>query len=136
MARECRLMGVQVNFAPVLDVNSNPSNPVIGQRSFGEDAGRVASLGIAYAQGLEDGGVQAVSKHFPGHGDTSTDSHKTISHVNHTRARLDSVDLLPFRRYIDAGCSGVMVGHLSVGKLALDRSQPRAPCCEGSGVCF
>ena len=124
MARECRLMGVQVNFAPVLDVNSNPSNPVIGQRSFGEDAGRVASLGIAYAQGLEDGGVQAVSKHFPGHGDTSTDSHKTISHVNHTRARLDSVDLLPFRRYIDAGCSGVMVGHLSVP--ALDPSGRQA----------
>ena len=120
MARECRLMGIQVNFAPVLDVNSNPSNPVIGQRSFGEDAARVGRLGTAYAQGLEDGGVQAVAKHFPGHGDTSTDSHKTFTQVGHSRAQLDSVDIAPFRRYVGAGCSGVMVGHLSVP--ALDAS--------------
>jgi len=114
MARECRLMGIQVNFAPVADVNSNPSNPVIGQRSFGEDPQRVARLCVAYAQGLEDGGVQAVAKHFPGHGDTSTDSHKTFTQVSHSRARLDSIDLVPFRDYVDAGCSGVMVGHISV----------------------
>lgn len=114
MARECRLMGIHVNFAPVVDVNSNPSNPVIGQRSFGEDADRVARLGVAYAQGLEDGGVQAVAKHFPGHGDTSTDSHKAYTQVGHSRARLDSVDMVPFRSYVDAGCSGVMVGHISV----------------------
>ncbi|MDE6541312.1 MAG: serine hydrolase [Muribaculaceae bacterium] len=120
MARECRLMGIHANFAPVVDVNSNPSNPVIGQRSFGEDAGRVAAMGVAYAQGLEDGGVQAVAKHFPGHGDTSTDSHKTFTKVDHDRAYLDSVDLVPFREYADAGCSGVMVGHLSVP--ALDAS--------------
>lgn len=120
MARECRLLGIHVNFAPVLDVNSNPANPVIGQRSFGEDAARVGKLGLAYSQGLEDGGVQAVAKHFPGHGDTSTDSHKTFTQVNHSRAQLDSVDIAPFRTYVDAGCSGVMVGHLSVP--ALDAS--------------
>ena len=93
-AREFRLAGIHVNFAPVLDVNSNPSNPVIGIRSYGEDPGRVASLGVAYSLGLEDGGVMAVAKHFPGHGDTSTDSHKSFTVVNHDRKTLDTVDLL------------------------------------------
>lgn len=120
MARECRLAGIQVNFAPVLDVNSNPSNPVIGARSFGEDPERVARLGTAYGLGLEAGGVQAVGKHFPGHGDTSTDSHKERTVVNHDRAVLDSIDLVPFYRYIGAGLSGIMVGHLAVP--ALDES--------------
>ncbi len=124
MARECRLMGIQVNFAPDADVNSNPANPVIGQRSFGEDPARVAELVNAYAQGLEDGGVQAVAKHFPGHGDTSTDSHKTMTTVSHDRATLDSVDLVPFRKFIDGGYSGVMVGHLSTP--ALDPSGRQA----------
>ncbi len=84
MARECRLMGVQVNFAPDVDVNSNPANPVIGFRSFGEDPERVSTLALAYSRGLEDGGVQSVAKHFPGHGETSTDSHKTLPMVGHT----------------------------------------------------
>lgn len=112
MARECQLAGVQVNFAPVLDVNSNPKNPVIGTRSFGEDPERVALLGTAYSLGLEDGGVMAVAKHFPGHGDTSTDSHKALTVVKHNREVLDSVDLIPFSAFIDAGCSGVMTGHI------------------------
>ena len=81
IARECREMGIHVNFAPVLDVNSNPENPVIGYRSLGEDPQRVARLGIAYSRGLEDGGVLSVSKHFPGHGDTSVDSHKALPTV-------------------------------------------------------
>lgn len=114
VARECRLMGISVNFAPVLDVNSNPENPVIGYRSFGENPSKVASLGIAYAKGLQAGGVMAVGKHFPGHGDTSTDSHKTLSTVNHDRNYLDSTDLLPFKRYIAEGLDGVMAGHLNV----------------------
>lgn len=122
MARECRLAGIQVNFAPVLDVNSNPSNPVIGRRSFGEDPQQVARLGAAYSRGLEDGGVQAVGKHFPGHGDTSTDSHKEVTLVNHDRAVLDSIDLVPFKRYIGAGLSGIMVGHLVVPALDADRT--------------
>lgn len=117
MARECRLLGIHVNFAPVADVNSNPSNPVIGHRSFGEDPARVAAMSVAYSQGLEDGGVQAVAKHFPGHGDTATDSHKAFTRVDHSKAYMDSVDLVPFRSYVDAGCSGVMVGHISVPSL-------------------
>lgn len=117
MARECRLAGIHVNFAPVLDVNSNPKNPVIGFRSFGEDPKRVGLLGTAYAQGLEEGNVQAVGKHFPGHGDTSTDSHKEITMVSHSLKTLESVDLVPFKQYIDAGISGIMVGHLVVPAL-------------------
>ncbi|MDE6270193.1 MAG: serine hydrolase, partial [Muribaculaceae bacterium] len=124
MARECKLMGIQVNFAPVADVNSNPANPVIGQRSFGEDPKRVAEMVSAYSQGLEDGGVQAVTKHFPGHGDTSTDSHKTSTTVSHDAATLDTVDLVPFRKFIDGGLSGVMVGHLTTP--ALDPSGTQA----------
>ena len=120
VARECKLLGINVNFAPVLDVNSNPSNPVIGYRSFGENPERVARLGTAYSRGLEDGGIMAVGKHFPGHGDTSTDSHKELPIVDHTRQQLDDIDLLPFRDFIDAGMSGIMVGHLNVP--AIDKS--------------
>ncbi len=119
-ARECRLLGINVNFAPVLDVNSNPANPVIGNRSFGEDPQRVAALGVAYSKGLEDGGVMSVGKHFPGHGDTTTDSHKEMTTVTHDMATLESVDLVPFKKYIDAGLSAIMVGHLKVP--ALDKS--------------
>ena len=86
--------GVHINFAPVVDVNSNPNNPIINNRSFGEDPQSVAKLGIAYMQGLQDGGVLACAKHFPGHGDTDADSHKTLPVVTHTRAHLDSVDLI------------------------------------------
>ena len=117
VARQCKLMGITVNFAPVLDVNSNPDNPVIGYRSFGEDADRVARLGIAYSRGLEDGGVMSVSKHFPGHGDTSVDSHKSMPTIDHSAEVMRDVDLMPFRRYIDDGLSGVMVGHLNVPSL-------------------
>lgn len=120
VARECRRTGIHVNFAPVLDVNSNPANPVIGYRSFGESPERVAALGAAYSRGLEDGGVMSVAKHFPGHGDTSTDSHKALPEITHSRATLDTVDLVPFRRYIADGLSGLMVGHLNVP--VLDRS--------------
>lgn len=119
-ARQFRTMGVQVNFAPDADVNSNPANPVIGFRSFGEDPEHVARLVVAYSRGLEEGGVQSVAKHFPGHGDTGTDSHKTLPTVGHSLARLDSIDLVPFKEYIHDGLSGIMVGHLSVP--ALDAS--------------
>lgn len=113
-ARQCRLLGLQVDFAPVLDVNSDPANPVIGKRSFGEDPARVAELGCAYSRGMEDGGVMAVAKHFPGHGDTNVDSHKALPTVHHDRQALDSVELLPFQHFINEGRSGVMVGHLNV----------------------
>lgn len=117
MARECRLLGVNVNFAPVVDVNSNPGNPVIGTRSFGSDPERVARLAAAYATGLEAGGVMAVAKHFPGHGDTSTDSHKTTTTVDHDRSTLRHVDLLPFNALVKTGAGGIMAGHIIVPAL-------------------
>lgn len=121
VARQCKLMGIHVNFAPSLDVNSNSANPVIGTRSFGEDPDLVARLGIMYAKGLEDGGIMAVAKHFPGHGDTSSDSHKTLPTIAHDRGRLDDVELKPFRKYIKSGLSGVMVGHLNIPALDTKR---------------
>lgn len=117
VARQCRLAGVQVNFAPSVDVNSNPRNPVIGTRAFGDDPQAVGRAAVAYSLGLEDGGVLSVAKHFPGHGDTDVDSHKALPVVTHSRQRLDSVDLEPFRQYIEARCGGVMVGHISVPAL-------------------
>ena len=117
MAAECRMAGVNLNFAPAVDVNSNPSNPVIGTRSFGEDPHNVARKAVAYAKGLEDNGVLSSAKHFPGHGDTDKDSHKTLPVVNRSLIELQSTELVPFRSYIRAGLSGVMVGHLNVPAL-------------------
>lgn len=118
VARECRLAGVHVDFAPDGDVNSNPLNPVIGYRSFGDNPRRVAEMAAAFSRGMEQGGVQAVIKHFPGHGDTSTDSHKTLPTVGHTFQHLDSVELVPFKKFIkEKSGSGVMVGHLNVPSL-------------------
>lgn len=114
VARQCRQIGVQVNFAPVADVNINPKNPVINTRSFGEDPIQVADKVIAYASGLEGGGVLSVCKHFPGHGDTDVDSHKALPVLPFTRERLDSVELYPFKEAIRAGLGGMMVGHLQV----------------------
>lgn len=110
VARQCRELGVQVNFAPVADVNINPKNPVINTRSFGESPFNVANKVVAYSKGLEDGGVLSVSKHFPGHGDTDVDSHKALPVLPFTRARLDSIELYPFRKAIRAGLGGMMVG--------------------------
>lgn len=117
VGRECRRMGIHVNFAPVLDVNSNPDNPVIGWRSFGSDPESVARKAIAYARGLESEGVMAVGKHFPGHGDTSEDSHHTLPVVSQTPERLEEVELYPFRQYVDAGLSGMLSAHLIVPAL-------------------
>lgn len=117
VARQCREIGVHVNFAPVADVDNNPKNPVINTRSFGSIPLQVARKAVAYSHGLEDGGVLAVCKHFPGHGDTETDSHKSLPVLNFDRARLDSVELLPFRKAIRAGVGGMMVGHLHVPSL-------------------
>ncbi len=115
LARESRLVGINVVLGPVLDVAA-PGTP-IGRRSYGEDPHRVALLGLAYARGLEDGNVLSVAKHFPGLGSASRDSHRIQPHINRTREVLDSIDLYPFRRYIDIGLSGVMVGHLAVTAL-------------------
>ncbi len=117
VARQCNEMGIQINFAPSLDVNSNEHNPVIGLRSFGENPNMVAEKGLAYAKGLEENNVISVAKHFPGHGDTKDDSHASLPILGHNRARLDSVELFPFREYIEAGYAGVMTGHLYVPSL-------------------
>lgn len=117
VARQCREMGIHINFAPTLDVNSNPNNPVIGSRSYGEDPKNVAAKGICFSRGLEDGGVMSVAKHFPGHGDTAADSHKTLPTIPHSTDRLDSMELYPFAKYIEAGFSGIMTGHLNVPAL-------------------
>lgn len=122
IGRQCRELGVHVNFAPVADINSNPKNPVIGTRSFGTDPERVAQLAIMYALGQQSQGVMAVAKHFPGHGDTDKDSHLELPVINHTRAYIDTVDLHPFRRLFEAGVGGVMVAHLQVN--AYDSLRP------------
>lgn len=124
VARQCKEMGIQINFAPDIDVNSNTDNPVIGLRSFGENPRAVADKGLAYARGLEGSGIISVAKHFPGHGDTSEDSHNTLPAVHHNRARLDSVELYPFRRYIYDGYAGIMTGHLYIPALDKTRNLP------------
>ena len=124
VARQCKEMGIHINFAPDLDVNSNVDNPVIGIRSFGEDPAAVADKGIAYASGLEEGGIMAVAKHFPGHGDTSDDSHETLPVIYHSRTRLDSVELFPFKQYIQRGFAGVMTAHLYIPALDKRKNLP------------
>ncbi|MCL2284381.1 MAG: glycoside hydrolase family 3 protein [Fibromonadales bacterium] len=114
VGREMNELGVHMNFAPVLDVNVNPGNPVIGNRSFGEQSQLVAEKGVAYCAGLESRKVIAVAKHFPGHGDTKGDSHKTLPVVSHDKKRMKEVDLHPFEEYIKKGFSGIMTGHLFV----------------------
>ena len=110
-AVEARALGVHIAFAPVLDVNNNPANPVIGMRSFGEDPHLVADMGQALIHGLQDHGVLATGKHFPGHGDTDENSHLTITTIHASRARIDSVELVPFRRAIATGIDGMMTFH-------------------------
>ena len=124
VARQCKEMGIHINFAPDMDVNSNTDNPVIGLRSFGENPKAVAEKGLAYSQGLESAGILSVAKHFPGHGDTSEDSHYTLPAVRHDRARLDSVELYPFKRYIYEGYAGMMTAHLYVPALDKAKNKP------------
>ncbi len=117
VARQLRRTGIQVNFAPVVDVNNNPDNPVINFRSFGEDKHNVTRKSIAYMQGMQDNGVFTTAKHFPGHGDTGTDSHYALPLINHSRERIDTLELFPFREIIKAGIGGVMVAHLNIPAL-------------------
>jgi beta-glucosidase-like glycosyl hydrolase/CubicO group peptidase (beta-lactamase class C family) len=124
VGRQCRELGIHVNFAPVLDVNTNPKNPVIGNRSFGNNPELVSLAASSYARGLEDAGVLAVGKHFPGHGDTKTDSHKTLPILNHSIKRLNEVELPPFQHYINQGLGGIMTAHLDVPALAEKKGMP------------
>lgn len=124
VGRQCREMGIHVNFAPVLDLNSNPANPVIGTRSFGEDKELVAQKAIRYGQGLESYGVMAVGKHFPGHGDTSVDSHHALPKLAHDSARMYGYEIAPFKQYIDAGLSGMLTAHLEIPSLDTENNRP------------
>lgn len=117
VARQLKEIGVHINFAPVADIDNNPKNPVINTRSFGSDREMVTRKVLAYSKGLENGGVLAVCKHFPGHGDTEVDSHKALPVLPFDRARLDSIELYPFRKAVEAGVGGIMVGHLNVSVL-------------------
>ena len=114
IADECKRIGVAMNFAPVIDINSNPDNPVIGMRSFGQDKENVMLKGLAYMQGLQENGIIATAKHFPGHGDTDTDSHQTLPVIPHSIERLDSLELYPFRQLIKNGLGGIMIAHLYI----------------------
>jgi len=114
IADECSRIGIHVNFAPVIDVNSNPNNPVIGFRSFGEDKENVSSKGLAYMFGLQDNNVIACAKHFPGHGDTEVDSHKGLPTLSFGKDRMDSLELYPFKELFAEGLMSVMASHLNV----------------------
>jgi beta-N-acetylhexosaminidase len=114
---ECKAIGININLAPVMDVNNNPNNPVINDRSFGEDKYNVALKGLAYAQGMQSVGVMAVGKHFPGHGDTDTDSHMDLPIIKHSAERLDSLELYPFKVAIHGDMMGMMVAHLNIPAL-------------------
>ena len=116
-AREARAVGIHIPFAPVLDVNNNPDNPIINVRSFGENPEEVAGLGAAFVRGVQENGAIATGKHFPGHGDTEIDSHLGLPVIPHSRARMDSVELFPFARAIEAGMGAVMTAHISVPSL-------------------
>jgi beta-N-acetylhexosaminidase len=124
IGREARAIGIEMNFAPVVDVNNNPANPVINTRSFGEDARRVARLSAAFVSGSQEAGVAATIKHFPGHGDTDVDSHTGLPLVSASLARLDSVELVPFEAGIDAGAAMVMTAHLALPAVQGDSTTP------------
>ena len=124
VGQQCKRLGIHVNFAPVVDVNNNPDNPVINDRSFGEDKYKVARYGIQYMKGMQDIGVLACAKHFPGHGDVAVDSHKDLPVINKSMAQLDSLELYPFRKIFDAGIGSVMIAHLYIP--AIDTAANRA----------
>ena len=131
LGRHAKRVGIHVNFAPVVDINTNPLNPIIGNRSFGENKHNVTQKAIAFSQGMQGEGVLANAKHFPGHGDTATDSHLKLPVLTFDRQRLDSVELYPYKRVFDAGMASVMTAHLSIPVL---ESNPKLPTSLSSRV--
>lgn len=131
MGWQCKRLGINMNFSPVADVNSNPSNPVINSRSFGEDRYNVARKSLALMMGMNDTGVLACAKHFPGHGDTETDSHHALPMLNHTKEEIDSIHIFPFQKLIDNGLKSVMNAHLNIP--ALDNT-PNIPSSLSSHI--
>jgi len=124
VAYDFKRMGMQMNLAPDMDVNNNPNNPVINYRSFGDNKYNVAQKGIAYMQGMQNGGILTTAKHFPGHGDTDVDSHLDLPQLNFTTSRLDSLEEYPFREAIKAGISGIMVAHMNIPALDTTKHLP------------
>ena len=124
IAEDAKKMGIYWNFAPVVDVNTNPKNPIIGNRSFGSDVQNVIAKSLAYAQGLQDNGVLAAIKHFPGHGDTDVDSHLDLPVVKHSLERLNKIELAPFKALMDKKIGGVMIAHLYVPQLEKGKNIP------------
>ena len=124
LGRHAKRIGIHVNFAPVVDINTNPLNPIIGNRSFGESKQNVTLKAIEFSQGMQSEGVLANAKHFPGHGDTATDSHLKLPVLNFNKERLDSIELYPYKRVFDAGMASVMTAHLSIPVL---ESNPKLP---------
>ena len=124
MAKQSKRMGIHFNFAPVVDINTNPKNPIIGNRSFGETKENVTLRALALMKGLQDEGVFATAKHFPGHGDTSTDSHHTLPVVKFDKNRLDAVELYPYKELIKNGLTSVMVAHLNVPSIEPRENYP------------
>lgn len=117
VAKDFKRLGLNVNFAPVVDINNNPRNPVINFRSFGEDKQNVTRKGLAYMRGMMDEGIVVSLKHFPGHGDTDVDSHHDLPQLKFTAGRLDSLEMYPFRELVEAGAAGVMVAHMNIPSL-------------------
>ena len=124
IGEHCKRLGVHFNFAPVTDINTNPQNPIIGNRSFGEDRDNVTAKALAFMEGMQSVGVLATAKHFPGHGDTDQDSHKTLPTVNFSEKRIDSIELHPYKKLIEEGLSSVMVAHLNVPSLEAREGYP------------
>jgi beta-N-acetylhexosaminidase len=117
VASEFKELGLHINFAPVVDINNNPNNPIIDRRSFGSDKVLVANQALAYMKALQDNNILACAKHFPGHGDTDTDSHYSLPVLNHDRARLDSLELFPFTKLIHNGLGSIMIAHMNLPKI-------------------
>ncbi|MCW3075170.1 MAG: beta-lactamase [Flaviaesturariibacter sp.] len=124
VGKQMKRLGVHVNYAPVVDVNNNPNNPVIGYRSFGEDKYKVARFGVAYSNGMQDAGIMACAKHFPGHGDTEVDSHHDLPVIAKSMVQLDSLELYPFRQLFAAGVGSVMIAHLAIPSIDTTTNRP------------
>lgn len=124
IGEQSKRLGVHINFAPVVDINTNPKNPIIGNRSFGEDKENVTEKALAFMKGMQSAGIMGSAKHFPGHGDTDMDSHKTLPTIDFSRERLDTLELYPYKRLINEGLNSIMVAHLNVPALEIQMNYP------------
>ena len=124
IGEHCKRVGVHMNFAPDIDINTNPNNPIIGNRSFGEDKKNVANKGVAFMKGMAAANVLGSAKHFPGHGDTSQDSHKTLPTIDFSAERIENIELYPFRKLIENGVASIMVAHLDIPSLGTSSGKP------------